>query len=369
VKHLVLVGGGHAHVQVLAAFAGRPLPGWRMTVVAEQPCAPYSGMLPGCIAGDYTAMDMHIDLARLAEAAGAQLMVVAATGIDRQARCVNLNGSAPIPYDLLSLNVGITPDMSGISGAAEHAVPVKPIAGLLGRLDRAEAAVRALDRPAHLAVIGGGAAGIELAIALKDRNAKLARHASRITLVAGSGLAPALNGGALRRVRRALARHDIALVEGDHAAAITPSHLHLASGAQLKADVAFVSTHARLPAWLAATDLPKADNGGIAVRDTLQARDDEAVFASGDCATMVHAPRPRAGVYAVRQGPYLAANLRAAALAEPLKTYRPQKAHLVLLRTGHGCAIGARGPFFSFEGRWLWWLKDRIDRAFMARFT
>jgi NADH dehydrogenase FAD-containing subunit len=281
---------------------------------------------------------------------------------------VDVAEHVPVPYDLLSINVGITPDLSGIDGAAEHGVPIKPIAGLLARLSHAQAAVRALDRPAKLAIIGGGAAGIELAIAMHDRNRRLARFASHITLVAGGGLAPALNVSAQRRVRQRLGALGIAVVEGDRAVAIRPGEVQLASGAVLGADVAFVSTQAQLPAWLAAQDAFLVSNGGLAVRPTLQLEGDDRIFAAGDCATMVQSPRARAGVYAVRQGPVLARNLRAAAMGRTLKAYHPQDSHLVLLRTGHDEAIGARGRFLCAQGRWLWWLKDRIDRRFVNCF-
>jgi selenide, water dikinase len=185
---IVLLGAGHAHVQVIRAFGMNPVPGMRVTVITDRLQAPYSGMLPGCIAGDYTD-DIHIDVARLARDTSCRLIHAEASGIDRNKKHVLLKDRPPIAYDWLSINVGITPDLSGIAGAAGYAVPVKPIAGILGRLERAEAAVRSFPRPAKLAVIGGGPAGIELAIALADRNRRLARFPAEITLIAGSGLA------------------------------------------------------------------------------------------------------------------------------------------------------------------------------------
>ncbi len=365
---IVLVGAGHAHVQVIRAFGMNPVAGVRITVIVDRLDAPYSGMLPGCIAGDYTAEDIHIDVARLARQNGCRLIHAAATGIDRTAKRVLLVDRPPVAYDVLSVNVGITPDLSGIRGAEGLAVPVKPIAGILGRLERAEAAVRSFPRPAKLAVVGGGAAGIELAIALGERNRRLARFPSEITLIAGGGLAPALNPGVQRRARRALTAVGIALVEDDRAVAMEQGGVVLASGRRIENDVTFVSTHAKLPRWLSATDLSKAKNGGIALRPSLQSVDDDAIFAAGDCATLVDDPRPRAGVFAVRQGPVLARNLMAAARGEPLDAYRPQRAFLTILRTGAGSAIAGRGQYFAAEGAWVWRWKDRIDRAFMDMF-
>jgi selenide, water dikinase len=365
---IVLLGAGHAHVQVIRAFGMNPVTGVRVTVITDRLQAPYSGMLPGCIAGDYAADDIHIDVARLARETGCRLIHAEATGIDRATKWVLLKERPPVAYDWLSINVGITPDLSGIAKATGHAVPVKPIAGILGRLERAEAAVRSFPRPAKLAVIGGGPAGIELAIALADRNRRLARFPSEITLIAGSGLAPALNAGMRRRARGALESHSIVVVEGDRAVGLEAGAVLLASGRRVETDVPFVSTSAKLPLWLTATDLSKAENGGIAVRPTLQSMDDEAIFAAGDCATMLHDPRPRAGVFAVRQGPFLARNLMAAVRGERLESYRPQRDFLTILRTGAGQAIAGRGRFLSVEGGWVWRWKDRIDQAFMAMF-
>jgi selenide, water dikinase len=365
---IVLLGAGHAHVQVIREFGMNPMPGVRVTVITDRLQAPYSGMLPGCIAGDYTPEDIHIDVARLARDAGCWLIHAEATGIDRNKKHVLLKDRPPIAYDWLSINVGITPDLSGIAGAAGYAVPVKPIAGILGRLERAEAAVRNFPRPAKLAVIGGGPAGIELAIALADRNRRLARFPSEITLIAGGGLAPSLNMLMRKHSRRALEAHAISVVEGDRAVGLEAGVVLLASGQRIVTDVPFVSTSARLPEWLTAVDLAKADNGGIAVRPTLRSMDDACVFSAGDCATMLHDPRPRAGVFAVRQGPFLARNLMAAVRGEALANYKPQRDFLTILRTGKGTAIAGRGRFLSVEGAWVWRWKDRIDQAFMAMF-
>jgi selenide, water dikinase len=365
---IVLVGAGHAHVQVMRFFGMNPQPGLRVTVIADRLLAPYSGMLPGCIAGDYTAGDIHIDVNRLARDTGCRMILASAMGFDRAKKQVLLKDRPPVAYDFLSINTGITPDLSGIKGAEQHAVPVKPIAGILGRLERAIEAVRNLPRPSRIAVIGGGAAGIELALALGDRNRRLARFPSEITLVAGGGLAPSLNAGLQRRARRALDVAGISVVQGDRAAAIEQGAVVLASGQRIASDVAFVSTSAKLPDWLAASDLAKAGNGGIGVRPTLQSVTDDAVFAAGDCATMEYDPRPRAGVFAVRQGPALARNLLAAARGERLSPYKPQRDFLTILRTSEGRAIAGRGRFLAVDGRWVWRWKDRIDRDFMAMF-
>jgi selenide, water dikinase len=365
---ILLLGAGHAHVQVLRAFGMQQLAGVRLTIVTDRLQAPYSGMLPGCIAGDYTADQIHIDINRLARSVGARLIHASAEAIDPVHRHVHLKGRPHIAYDILSINVGITPDMQQIKGAIDHAVPVKPIADFLARLAKAQDAIRHLNRQARLAIVGGGAAGIELALALQERSEKDNQWGAEITLIAGSGIAPSLNKRAQQLATQALGQAGVRIVENDRATAIASDHVLCQSGEIIPSDLAFVSTNAQLPQWLRESNLPKAQNGGLALRSTLQLMDHDTIFGSGDCATMLDDPRPRAGVFAVRQGPILAHNLFAAAQKQPLQHYHPQKEFLSILRTSSRSAIASRGRYFAFQGSWIARWKDRIDQRFMDMF-
>jgi selenide,water dikinase len=371
---LVLVGGGHTNVQVMTGFTARPVPHLRLTLVTDRLETPYSGMLPGCVAGLYTTQEMHIDLARLARATGTRLVHAAATGLDLPRKRLQLADGEELSYDLLSLNVGITPDLSGIEGADRHGIPVKPISGFLTRLEALLTALQKPDGPRRIAVVGGGAAGIELAFALR---ARLNREAPGwgldpasfdLTLVSAEGLAPALNDGVHRKVEAALARHRIAFVGDFRVTAISAQALQAQDGRALPADAVLLSTDARAPSWLAGTGLPLATDGSVETRETLQVLGDDAVFAVGDCATVVVEPRPKAGVFAVRQGPALVRGLRAALGGEPIPRHKAQREFLTLLMTGDGSAIAGRGGWFSLEGRLVWRWKDWIDRRFMAMF-
>lgn len=372
---IVLVGGGHTHVQIMTAFGAEPEPGVRLTLVADRLTTPYSGMLPGHIAGFYGHDEMHIDLARLARATGTRLIHAEATGLDRTSRELLLRDRPPLAYDTLSLNLGIAPDLSGIAGAALHGVAVKPIGSFLERVEALMARAAHTDGPRRFAVVGGGAAGVEIAFALRTRLDAIARQgglrpdAFAITLVSGGPLVATLNAGVRRRVGDALARRAIALTTDFRAVSLDDSQLGAADGRRLDVDAVLFSTAARAPEWLAATDLPLAADGSIRTQPTLQVEDDPSVFAVGDCATVVGAPRPKAGVFAVRQGPILAGNLRARALGRPLTAHRAQRRYLVILATGDGSAIAGRGSWFSVQGAPVWRWKDWIDRRFMARFS
>ena len=366
-KRLLLVGGGHAHVLVLEAFARKPEPGLTITLVSKDRQTPYSGMLPGHLAGAYTRDEIHIDLERLARAAGAGLILDEAIGFDRAARRVRLKGGEALAYDILSVDIGITPDLSGIAGADEHALAVKPIGSLLEKWDRLLDSALAPDGPRRFAIVGGGAAGICLAFAV--RAFFTARVSDPITVsLIGASEALGINAGMHRRIAQALKRHGIAVHADDAALRIDQNGVSLASGRHVPADSVLVSTHAAPPPVLAATDWAKDESGFLAVRPTLQILNDETAFAVGDCATTVAHPRPKAGVFAVRQGPVLARNLRRAVRGQALETYIPQRDHLLLIATGDGRAIGGRGRFLAFEGRLAWRLKDVIDRRFMRRF-
>jgi selenide,water dikinase len=371
-KDIVLVGGGHAHVIVLRALGARPVPGTRITLVARDLETPYSGMLPGWVAGLYTREAIHIDLVRLAQACGARLIHAEALRIDPVGKRVELAGRPSIPYDLLSIDVGITPDLSTIQGAAEHAIAVKPIGGFIERWTSLLAAALSPGGPRRIGVVGGGAAGAELVMATAarlraDAEANGIDPASfSFALYSAGPLLPVLNGGVRRRVMRALKQRGIAIREHARVVRVTSNAIVLEDGTREPADAVLVSTHAQPPAVVRDSDLSKDPAGFVAVGPTLQTLDDPAIFAAGDCATMVASPREKAGVFAVRQGEPLAANLRRKAAGAPLGEFRPQHDFLTLIGTGDGDAVGGRGRILAVSGSWVWRWKHRIDTDWMA---
>lgn len=367
---VVLIGGGHTHIQVMTAFRARPEPGLRLVLITDQPYAPYSGMLPGHLAGLYRRDEMQIDLVALAQATGTVLIQARATGIDLARRLVFCEGRAPVAYGLLSIDVGITPDLSGIAGADRHGLAVKPIGSFLARCDAVLGAAAEDGRLRAIAVVGNGAAGVELAFALAARLRARgeARGACRITLVGSEPLVAKLNVGVRRRVAAALDRHGIMQRDGVRVVAIDAEAVVTAEGERIAAQTVLISTRAKPPRWLGETGLALTENGSIATTMTLQAIDRDDVFAVGDCAEIRGHRREKAGVFAVRQGPVLARNIRRRWRGEALEAHRPQTDYLVILMTGDGRAIAGRGRWLAVQGRFVWWLKDWIDRRFMARF-
>ena len=352
-KDIVLVGGGHAHVFVLKSFGMNPEPGVRLTLIAKELAAPYSGMLPGFVAGHYSLDECHIDLVRLAQFAGARVIHGAMCGIDRANKRVLIEGRPPLGYDLLSIDVGITPLLEPIAGAARYAIAVKPVSLFAAKWQALEARVVTSDGPRQIAVVGGGAAGVELVLAARHRfhmlaiKAGISADAFSFALIAGNALLPSHNARAQALARTALSEAGISLIEGDPALTITAHTVDLASGRSIRADAVLISTKAAAPAWFAATDLPRDSAGFLAARPTLQLLDDDDVFAVGDCASVAEYPREKSGVFAVRQGPAVTSNLRRRCKGEAAKPFKPQERFLTLVSLGDKRAIAARGSLFS----------------------
>ncbi|MCB8837563.1 FAD-dependent oxidoreductase [Aurantimonas sp. VKM B-3413] len=369
--NLVLVGGGHAHLFVLRAFGLDPLPGVRLTLIAKEAHAAYSGMLPGVLAGTYRPEDGQIDLARLADFAGAAFVHDEALTLDREARAVVTREGARFPYDILSIDVGIVPDVAAIEGARENALLVKPISRLLSRWQDEAGRDRGDAAPSGAVVIGGGPAGFELAFALRRRFSGLSpsrgNRQTALTLVSGPHLLSGLPKRARHLARRALAEADIALVEGPPAKAVARDRVELEDERSLASSLTLVATAARPPAFLRESGLAVDEKGYLKVSPTLQVEGSPTVFAAGDCVTLLGQERPKAGVFAVREGAVLADNLRRALTGRNLRHYRAQSRFLVILTLGNGEAIAARNGV-AIRSRLAWWWKDRIDRSFVHQF-
>ncbi len=371
---VVLIGGGHANVFVLRDFISRRHPDLGLTLIAKELAAPYSGMLPGYVAGHYSLDQCHIDLVRLGERAGARVIHGAANGIDLEKNLVRVEGQEPVPFHILSIDVGITPDLAAIAGARENAIAVKPVSQFAQKWEDFQ--IRALKPggPRRIAVVGGGAAGVELVLAARhglcQKAVDLGLNAQDFSfaLVAGGDVLPSHNARARSLARAALQRTGVRVIENDLAAEITPLGVNLVSGQTLDADAVLVSTRAGAPKWLANTGLVLDAAGFVAIEPTLQAIGHENIFAVGDCATMIEHPREKSGVFAVRQGPVVARNIRRRAAGAPALSHIPQRDFLSLVSLGEKSAIASRGGFAA-AGRWAWHWKDHIDRRFMALFN
>ncbi len=365
-RDLVLIGGGHSHALVLRKWGMKPLPGVRLTLINPGSTAPYTGMLPGHLAGHYTREDLDIDLVRLARFAGARLILGAAQGLDRATKRVHVPGRADIAYDVVSIDIGITSDMPALRGFSEHGIAAKPLDRLAEGWSQFLARLHAGTAEPRVAILGGGVAGVEIALALAHRlHAEGFRNAAITVLEAATPLSH-LGGRTVRILRRHMAERGITIQAPVKVDGLEADGVRLADGTLIPAALTVGAAGARPQDWLRETGLPLTE-GFITVGSDLRSLGDPTVFAAGDCAHLSHAPRPKAGVFAVREAPVLHHNLRAVLTGDPCRPYRPQKDYLKLISLGDKLAVADKAGL-AVSGRSLWRLKDRIDRDFMERF-
>ena len=412
-KDLVLIGGGHAHAYVLKNFGMNPMPGVQVTLITRDVDTPYSGMLPGHIAGHYTRAECHIDLVRLGNFAKARIIHGEACGIDPMEKTITIRGRPSIAYDVLSINIGSSPQLSSApvgSGEGDkpmsaleksikeahkklsddqmrdQVTPVKPIDKFSARwnqiLERAYKLATTVSPDGstgvrvRMCVVGGGAGGVELALAMQVRlrNEYEKRGASgdlvEMTLVGrGKTMMPAHNPMVQQIFERVARSRNITLVLGMEAVRVVDGNVELKDGSVVECDECVWCTNAGAQAWLGDTGLSLDANGFVKVRETLESVNCDDVFAVGDICTIENHPRPKAGVFAVRGGPPLARNLRAKMLGTTLEKWVPQTEFLGIIGTGDPRECVASRGALGLEGAWLWDLKDWIDRTWMAGYT
>jgi len=370
-RQVVLVGGGHAHIQVLEALVAEPLADARVTLVVDVPIAVYSGMVPGVVAGQYEATDVQLDPVALAHQSGVGVTIGRVTGVDPEARTITLVTGEVVSYDLASFDIGSTVAGLDIPGVREYALPTRPIGRFVDRFAAFLDAQRdrAAGTPLRVVVVGGGAGGVELAFTLDHRlKSDTACDVSTVLVDGGPRILAGYADSLRRRVVRRAAQRRMTIRTGTRIRRVDQAAVEAVTGELIPYDVLVWVTGAVSQTLFKESRLPVDERGFVRVRSTLQFEQDDALFGVGDCATLIEYPRtPKAGVYAVRQGPVVTRNLRAALAGRPLERYRPQTDFLTLLNLGGGVAVGAKWGV-SFEGRWVMRLKDRIDRRFMRRF-
>jgi pyridine nucleotide-disulfide oxidoreductase family protein len=363
-KRLLLVGAGHAHLHVLREIARERMPAAQLVLISPFDAMVYSGMVPGWLAGHYAQAECSIPIAPLAKAAGVEFVEASVVGLDARDRSLTLSDGRVAEYDALSIDTGGIIDREAIAGAREHALAVRPMERFIqwfyGVIDLASRSV--LD----VVVVGGGAAGFELALAVQHRLTRDGEERARVSLVTGGP--PPLDGlsaQVMARAARALRRQRVTVFE-DLCTRIEAGRVHLGNGARLACDVPLLATGISAPPWLQASGLQLDERGFIAVGPSLQSLSHREVFASGDVASRPDAPHAKSGVHAVRAAPTLALNLRRYVAGGQLEPHQPPRRTLYLLSCGEKRAIASWGEW-SAEGRWVWWWKDRIDRGFIAK--
>lgn len=367
-KRLLLLGGGHAHVEVLRTLAMLPEPRYEATLVTPYPWLTYSGMIPGHFAGHYELDHCTIDLRALCERAQASLVLAGASLVSPRANEVVCSNAMVLPYDVLSINVGSVPSYGDAKGAERHAVPLRPLERAVKAWN--DVLVRASDgRMAAVTLVGGGAAAVELALAMNHRFRRdLFEVASHVRVLTDTPVfLPTLAPGARTLLGHRMRRMGVEAHTDSEVAEVGEGFIRLRTGIEFATDAVFWATGPAAPPWLRESGFATDERGYLLTNDLLQSPSHPNVFGAGDCVNELGHPLPKAGVFAVRAGPVLANNLMAALEGRPLTPHLPRKRYLAIISAGRRDAVAAWGPF-AWGGSWVWRWKDRIDRDFIARY-
>ncbi|WP_086616895.1 FAD-dependent oxidoreductase [Erythrobacter tepidarius] len=359
-RTLLLVGGGHAHVAVLADWIRRGAPPRARTVLlTPEPCLRYSGMVPGWLAGQHAQGEGLVDLAALAQRAGVEWVPGRCVALDPVARNVTTDSGRIIRFDFASLDTGGQGRGRALLGEDPRLIEVRPIAAFVER-------IAALPAPARVVVVGGGAGGVELAFGLRNLAGTGQRPAVRL-VTGAAGLLPGFAACARARALRALARQGIAVVAAN--ARFERGALMAGQASLEPADLVIAATGSAAPAWVRASGVATDADGFLSIDARHSSLSHPHILAAGDIAARADRTLAHAGVHAVRAGPVLAANLRALLGGKaPQATYRPRRQSLCLINAGDGSAILSYGPLCA-EGRWVLALKHAIDKAWVAQYA
>ena len=368
-QKLILIGGGHSHAIALRQWGLNPLPEVDLTLISDVVQTPYSGMLPGHVAGFYSYRETHIDLRSLAKFAGAELIIDRAIGLDTEENRV-ICQRHQLEFDYLSLDIGSTPQTITVSGAKEYAIPAKPVFVFLKAWDELKQ-LASEKQPLSIVIVGGGAGGVELALNMQVCLQEILgdKNSLQIHLIhRGKQLLTSHNNWVSNKLEEIILKRGIELHLQQSVVEVASDRVVCKSGLNIECNDVFWVTQATAPPWIEKSNLAKDDRGFVLVKDTLQSVSHPHIFAAGDIATISDYNRPKAGVFAVRQGQPLFNNWQSIPTGRSLQSYTPQDKYLSLIGTGDRRAIASWGSF-GWRSRLFWWLKDYIDRKFMNQFT
>jgi selenide,water dikinase len=366
-KHILLIGGGHAHIQVLHLLASLNIEKFRVTLISDVSLAPYSGMIPSFLAGVYRSEELQFDLDSICRRLGVIFINKSVVKIDTDQNLVMCMDGQSLKYDICSVNIGIRPRMiSSQSQNSDQIFYLKPISSLIGKWRLLISQFSSLESDLDFTIVGGGAAAFEIAIACR-RHFK--NFKTKIRIVTGNKtLLSEQNIKVQKFAHESLDAHAIDCIEGQRVTKICEKSLVLDDGSEIPRQIVFVGVSAEAPKLFRESKLPINEDGFIQVDEFLRVLGHSNLFAAGDCCEFTPHHLPKAGVFAVREGPVLFENIKAKILDQThLTKYIPQKHWLSILVSGESKAILCYRNF-AIRGRIAWLLKDYIDRRFMRRF-
>lgn len=368
-RHIVLLGIGHTNAHVLRMWRMNRIPDTDLTCISDYTKATYSGMLPALLAGQISPAEMEIDLVKLCSSAGARLITDRVTGIDQAGNRVLFADRPAVPFDVLSIGIGSTAGMDDVSVEGDSLIMIKPMQTFMARMAKAlDQVVNDAGDPIRITVVGGGVAGIEITCCLPAFVESATGRKLNLRLVTRSEkILPEIEDRTRQLVANELQRRGVDVVSGRSVQTVKPGQICMDDGSQFESDLVIWAVSAVPQALTSELGLPLDDRGFLATDHYLRCQSTENIFAVGDSGTILDAGLPKAGVYAVRQGPVLWRNIRRLLDGDALERYEPQRSFMRLINLGDGRAIGQwKGRAFS--GRWVMWLKDWIDSRFMQKF-
>ena len=368
-KHtVVLLGVGHTNAHVLRMWKMNPISDANLVCVSNFPVATYSGMMPGVLAGQYPTEAMEIDLVRLCRSANARLVLGEVTGLNVEKQELIFANRPPLHFDQLSIGIGSVPTFEGVEVVSDESLfAIKPMQTFLERLEnRLDQFDK--DSEVRVSIVGGGIGSIETAFCLKKKLLTEGRAHAISLITRGSRIGKGLANSTQKLIEAQLEEKGIELITGRSVIEIDAGSIRLDTQKLIETDMIIWGTGAVAPELLAALPIEKDARGFIATRPTLQTIDSDAIYAVGDSGTIKGSETDKAGVFAVRQGPFLWQNIRNYIDGDRrMAPYEPQLEYLKLINTADGKSIAQRRGK-GFYAKWCYWLKDRIDVKFMEMY-
>ncbi|MDA1330886.1 MAG: FAD-dependent oxidoreductase [Proteobacteria bacterium] len=368
-KKLVLIGGGHTHLETIRRLGEQSSLDVALTLISGDRYTPYSGMLPGLISGHYTASECHIDLEELCNRYKFNFIQESVTRVSHNEQRIHTQTDQH-EYDLASINIGSTPNLYSTIGAKQWAIPVKPIDQLLDKINcfLDKVANAPMKQKFEVTVVGGGAAGLEILLALKYRTDTCGYTNLNFSMITGSNDILDTHPMPIRRkFHRILHQKNVTTYYANPVVKVSKEHVTTASGKIIKSDLTVWATGAAASTWPKLSNLPTTEDGFIKTDQYLKVKNINNLFAVGDIGSIERLQHPKSGVYALKQAAVLTTNINNLVNDRPLERYIPQKHALALISAGSKYAVASRNILCT-SGKWVWHWKDYIDRNFMGKF-
>ena len=368
-KKIVLIGAGHSHLETITGLGKTLSDRCEITLISNENSVPYSGMIPGLISGHYTFRDCHINLSELCNRYNVRLISSSASRISVPKQLIDTPDDCH-KFDIASINIGSVTNIQSMTGSNEMVLPVKPIKSFIDGIESFLMTVgKAPAKAKHqVSVVGGGAASIEISLALKYRTEKSGYNNLNFSLITASDEILETHSVAVRRkFRRILHQQGISTQYNKPIVHVGYDHMRAASDEIIKSDLTIWATGAGATNWPKLSNLPTTKDGFIKTDPSLKVKGTDNIFAVGDIGSIEGLTYPKSGVYAIRQAATLASNIKNLLNGSPLDDYQPQKHSLALISAGNKYAVAGRNTFYAC-GKWVWYWKHYIDRKHMEKY-